>query len=582
MADPVSLEITSDIPAAEESDTTHHLVRVRSMPSLLAFDSDAVHGDDDWDTDAYSISEKRKLDLIARYDPPGTTVDQIRSRYALTRNRTWRAANLRRMKQRKDLTKTQEELDFLAKLPPPGFFDPSRGRYRWILLFFCAFISCAVWFQYDSVGALGDQFRNHTGPGITLDEEQLGILDAVYAIPNCVLVLFGGVIIDKMGLRFALILFMSIVLAGGVLMNVALWVDQFWLMVVSRVVFGIGGESAYVAQDAFTSHWFEGRDLAFALAVTTVVGRMSDIGAFAGLPLIGQRIGVRGAMYVMTGMCVMSLGCTLVCAWMDKRAEKYSYEEEKEVSVREDYSVRSVLKFSLQYWFAAILVMVFYSSILPFQNLCPKFLEANYNIAPEYSGYYTSIISAVSIVVSPILGLTLDRFGYRIYLIQVGLVFMVLAYALFMVPQVTTPVPSLMLLGASFSIIPAALWPCLVILVPSTSFGTAYGIMEAMINIGNTAMYYGISHLLQNDSYFGALLIFMMMSFGGFILSIFWLTQDLKTGNWCNLPTSVQVQPNIDEVPVREKEVAASADDDFGGEDSPLLINDSFARDMDQ
>ena len=444
--------------------------------------------------------------------------------------------------------------------------------------------------QYDSVGALGDQFRNHTsqfdGDLLTLTETQLGILDSVYSIPNCILVLFGGVVIDRMGLRFALITFMAIVLVGGVLMNVALWVNTYWLMVVSRVVFGIGGESLYVAQDAFTSYWFEGRDLAFALAVTTVVGRLSDIATFSGFPLIGLRIGIRGAMYVMTGVCVLSFGSTLMCAWMDKRAETYSHEEDHEVIVREDYSIKGIFTFSKQFWIAAILTMVFYSSILPFQNLCPKFLEANYNIPSDVSGYYTSIISAVSVFVSPILGLTLDRWGYRIYLIQCGLVFNIVAYALFMIPGVTSPVPSLIMLGMSFSIVPAAIWPSLVILVPSALFGTAYGIMEAMINIGNTSMYYGVGVLLQEDNFFVTLLLFMCLNIGGFFLSIFWLTIDLKTGNWCNLPSVVQVQPNLDEVPtsaaavIKENEKRNKLVSFSGIESQPLLVNDSFGGDM--
>jgi MFS family permease len=184
------------------------------------------------------------------------------------------------------------------------------------------------------------------------------------------------------------------------------------------------------------------------------------------------------------------------------------------------------------------------------QNLAPGFLEDTYHINPTQSGWYVSIISIVSIVASPILGLTLDRWGYRVYLIQVGLVCMLLGFALLMVPQVTTPIPSLMLLGLSFSIIPAALWPCLVILVPAHMFGTAYGIMEAMINAGNVAMYYGIASLLEEKDYFTSMMIFLALTTAGFLLSVVWLGLDQKSGSWCNLPTAVQVRLNKDEVPI--------------------------------
>jgi hypothetical protein len=111
-----------------------------------------------------------------------------------------------------------------------------------------------------------------------------------------------------------------------------------------------------------------------------------------------------------------------------------------------------------------------------------------------------------------------------------------------------------------------------VILVPQKYFGTAYGIMEALINVGNVAMYYGIATLLQNKNYFLSLFIFMLLSVVGFMFSIFWLLVDLKTGSWCNLPSKVQVQLHKDEIPegmeLRHDNVNPSEN-----EKEPLLIN---------
>lgn len=539
-------------------------VRTRSMPSLLAFASSEVHGELDWETERYALEERRKLDILSRYAAQGTSVDEVRSKYATTRHRTWRAANLRRFRERRrkerEARVIQESRDKNADGDESGrkksssIFDPSRGRFRWILLFFTSFISLGVWVQFDSVGALGQQFKNHTGNGIHLTESNLGALDACYSIPNVILVLFGGIFIDKMGMRLSMILLTGLVLAGALLFNLGLGLNAYWLMIIARTIFGIGGESLYVAQDAFTSHWFEGRDLAFALAVTTVVGRAGDIATFSGWPYLADAWSIDAAMYVVSMVCGFSFVCAIVAAWMDKKAESYAEEDGEEEEIHAEYSVRGVLKFPWAYWIACLLVTVFYSCIVPFQNLAPDFLEANYGISQEASGWYASIISAVSLVASPILGLTLDRWGYRIYLIQLGLICMILGFAMLMMPLITTPIPSLTLLGLAFSIIPAALWPCLVILVPSHLFGTAYGIMEAMINAGNLAMYYGITALLDGQSFFTAIMIFLFMATAGFILSTIWLVLDLKTGNWCNLPTSVQVQYNENEVPMTKNQ----------------------------
>ena len=90
-------------------------------------------------------------------------------------------------------------------------------------------------------------------------------------------------------------------------------------------------------------------------------------------------------------------------------------------------------------------------------------------------------------------------------------------------------------------------------------------------------MYYGIGVLLQADNYFVALLIFMLMNIAGFFLSVAWLTLDLKTGNWCNLPSAVQVQPNPDERPDKIQKKQHEKSRYREAESEPLLINDSFA-----
>lgn len=222
----------------------------------LAFHSSSIHGDD-WERRRFLIKEERVMDILSRYHPDGTSVDDVRSRYALQRERTWRAANLKRMEKRR-LEEREMQTRRESVQVNKGLLDPRRGYYRWMLLLFLSFVSCGIWMQYDSVGALGDQFRNHTGSSITLTETQLGILDSVYGLPNTVLVLFGGVLIDRLGLRLSTTIFLSIVMLGAIMMNVALAFNSFAGMVAARVVFGIGGESGYVAQDAFTSHWFEG------------------------------------------------------------------------------------------------------------------------------------------------------------------------------------------------------------------------------------------------------------------------------------------------------------------------------------
>lgn len=122
-----------------------------------------------------------------------------------------------------------------------------------------------------------------------------------------------------------------------------------------------------------------------------------------------------------------SLVAAITAAWMDKKAQVYSESTDAVSREKEEFNFRNVRNFPAAYWVATVLVTVFYSSILPFQNFCQTYIEHTYSVDPSVSGWYTSIISAVSLVVSPVLGLTLDRWGYRIYLVQVVRFFIVAA-----------------------------------------------------------------------------------------------------------------------------------------------------------
>lgn len=470
--------------------------------------------------------------------------------------RTWRAANLGRVKVNRVLatatSPSQQQLELQRIEKGRGsLLDPSRGRYRWILLLFCAFISVGVWVQFDAVGATADALKNTTGTApIQLTEGQLSLFDMLYSVPNIGMAVAGGIIVDKLGLRPSILLFCGIVFVSSFMFNAGLMTGTFWLMAGARTTFGLGGESLFIAQDACTSYWFEGRDMALALALTTVVGRLGDVATFAGFGPLAEASSLYMAWWLVSIVCGVSLVAALVTVWMDKRAEVYSQVDAVPDQVKEEFSFVQIRSFPPAYWVVALLVALFYSSLVPFQNLAQQLIEDRYHVGGDATGWYVSSISMVAIVVSPLLGLSLDRWGFRVYAAQVGCFCMMTAYMMLLVPsKIITPLPSLVLLGVSFSVLPAALLPSLVFLVPSHLFGTAYGIMEGLVNAGDVAMFFGLSSLIATKDYFSCIVVLFCLSAAGLLLTIVWLVLDQRSGGWCNLPTAVSVKPNEAEIP---------------------------------
>ena len=99
----------------------------------------------------------------------------------------------------------------------------------------------------------------------------------VYNIPNFVLPLFGGLFLDRIGIRLGMILFTCFVTLGQGVFMYGAYQDSFAILVVARVIFGLGGECMGVAQSSIISYWYKGKMLAFALAINLSIARLGSV-----------------------------------------------------------------------------------------------------------------------------------------------------------------------------------------------------------------------------------------------------------------------------------------------------------------
>ena len=98
-------------------------------------------------------------------------------------------------------------------------------------------------------------------------ETKFNLLYTVYSIPNVILPLFGGNVVDRHGAPLCLTVFAATVFTGSVLLSVGVAIKSWEVMYLGRFVFGLGGESLCVAQSTILSDWFEGREVEFAMGI---------------------------------------------------------------------------------------------------------------------------------------------------------------------------------------------------------------------------------------------------------------------------------------------------------------------------
>jgi MFS family permease len=148
----------------------------------------------------------------------------------------------------------------------PDTLEPPTAAVRWGVLFFVSLAMFGNYYVYDSIAPLADILRTNLGFSST----QVGTLNAIYSAPNILMVLIGGVLVDRFGTRRATVVFTVICLLGAVITAMS---DTFALMAVGRLVFGLGAESMIVAVTAALGQWFKGRQLGFAFGLNLSIAR---------------------------------------------------------------------------------------------------------------------------------------------------------------------------------------------------------------------------------------------------------------------------------------------------------------------
>jgi MFS family permease len=128
-------------------------------------------------------------------------------------------------------------------------------------------------FCYDNPGPLETQLEDQ----MKIDSTHFSLLYTVYSLPNMILPLLGGILLDSIGVRMGLIFFCAVLTCGQLIFCLGGYAVNYDEMLAGRVVFGMGGESMQVAQSSIISLWFKGKELAFALGLNLSIARLGSV-----------------------------------------------------------------------------------------------------------------------------------------------------------------------------------------------------------------------------------------------------------------------------------------------------------------
>jgi MFS family permease len=431
---------------------------------------------------------------------------------------------------------------------PAGFFHPTRPIYRFTTLLFISSLSFGSYFAYDIIGAIAPSLIEE----LKAARATVGTMNTMYSVAAILVLLFGGMLIDRIGTRKASIIFSVLVLAGAAIVWQARSIP---LILLGRFIFGAGSEPLVVAQCAMLARWFKNKEMAMAFGVQLTVSRLGSLFAFNTGELFSSYFGsYRYALLAAVGACAISLIGNLFYIVMDKRAEKVL--NLRDESAGDKIVFKDIKTFQPTFWYVTFLCLTFYAAVFPFQSLATDFFADKWGIARtaassggflaqvfnnlihifSTAGGITSIIIFASMLLAPFAGRLVDRVGKRATFMIAGSLLMIPCHLAMGLTKIY-PVYPMILLGFSFVLVPAAMWPSVPLIVRSERVGTAFGLMTAIQNFG-LAFFPFLNGVLRDKtgSYVASQVMFASLGLIGLIFAILLKRADRRENRGLEMP----------------------------------------------
>jgi hypothetical protein len=349
--------------------------------------------------------------------------------------------------------------------------------------------------------------------------------------------IFAGIILDKMGVRFTAILSGVVMVVGASINYYALtkgfeagslkvWLDDnlnlplsAWnvtpfydgmpasakLSAIGFMIFGCGAEMAGITVSRGIVKWFKGKEMALAMGIEMAIARVGVAVVVIASPAIASihPISVSRPVAYELLLLVIGLICFIVYGFMDKKLDAQGVEEEKDDPFKVS-DIGKILSLKM-FWIVALLCVLYYSAIFPFQKYAINMLQCNLNFTAEQAGMVFFVFPLGAAAVTPFLGNFLDRRGKGASMLILGALLMVICHLVFafVVPATQSVIityAAIILLGISFSLVPAALWPSVPKLIDDKLIGSAYALIFWIQNIGLYAFPMIIGSVLRSSN----------------------------------------------------------------------------------
>lgn len=436
---------------------------------------------------------------------------------------------------------------------------------RWTVL---VLVALMMFFAY--------MFVDVMSPLKSLVESELGWNSSVfgtyaaseYILNVCGFLIIAGVILDKLGVRFSGVLSASLMVAGAAIKFVGIsdwfqttsfaqWLGSWWVEMPASakmaslgfMIFGCGCEMEGTNVSKILAKWFKGKEMALAMGLEMAIARLGVFAVMWIAPIISEAAG--GTILAPLGFCgaLLCIGLInfIIFGVMDRKFDNQLVAAglaTDEKSPEDEFHIKdlgAIFK-SKMFWIVALLCVLYYSAIFPFQRYATNFLEETLSIDAAVAARLFSCFPILAMCLTPLLGIFLDRIGKGASMLMIGSIIMIVchlsfAFVLPLFPQKWFAVLLIVVLGVSFSLVPAALWPSVPKIIDEKVLGSAYCLIFWVQNIGLCLVPMLIGSLRQSTGgYTIPMIVFSSFGVLAFIFSLLLKSEDRKKGYGLELP----------------------------------------------
>lgn len=344
-----------------------------------------------------------------------------------------------------------------------------------------------------------------TPNGMGWSSSEYGFFSGAYGLMNVYLLLlfFGGIILDKFGIRFTGLMSTSLMFIGAMIKWWALshtfegtmWVPfggdvqvQVALAALGFSIFGVGCEIAGITVSKVIVKWFTGHELALAMGLQVALARLGTAMALGfALPVANAMGGVSAPVGIGGACLCIGLISFLVYNVMDKKedaASSAAVDGSEEDGFK--FADLSLLFTNKGFWYLTLLCLMFYGGVFPFLKFATKLMIFKYEVDAEVAGLIPAMLPFGTIILTPLFGNLYDRIGKGATLMIIGSCLLTAVHVFFALPlnNWVLAIALMIILGIAFGLVPSAMWPSVPKIIPMKLLGTAYALIFYIQNIG--------------------------------------------------------------------------------------------------